>query len=99
MAVPAHDERDWEFARKYALPIREVVSPTPTLGLGGGTSPCSMEPLDYFVGEGFAIHSGPLDGLPTSEAKNEITRILEERGLGRQMINYKLRDWLFSRQR
>ncbi|MHA3772713.1 leucine--tRNA ligase [Verrucomicrobiota bacterium sgz303538] len=99
MAVPAHDERDWEFARKFALPIREVVSTTPTLGLGGGSSPCEAEPLECFVGEGFAIHSGPLDGLPTAEAKREITRLLEAKGLGRKTINYKLRDWLFSRQR
>ncbi len=68
MAVPAHDERDFEFARKYFLPIREVVSPEPRLGLGG-ESPCSAEPLEPFVGEGYAIHSGPLDGLPTAEAK------------------------------
>ncbi len=99
MAVPAHDERDWEFARKFALPIREVVSPTPTLGLGGGSSPCEAEPLECFVGEGYAIHSGPLDGLPTSEAKAEITRRLEAAGLGHGTINFKLRDWLFSRQR
>ena len=69
MAVPAHDERDWEFARKFALPIREVVSPTPALGLGWGSSPCEAEPLECFVGEGFAIHSGPLDGLPTAAAR------------------------------
>ena len=98
MAVPAHDERDWEFARKFALPIREVVSATPRLSLGG-ESPCSAEPLECYVGEGFAIHSGPLDGLPTAEAKEEISRLLEQRGLGRKTINYKLRDWLFSRQR
>jgi len=98
MAVPAHDERDWEFARKYALPIREVVSATPSLGLGGGNV-CEAEPLECVPGEGFAIHSGPLDGLPTQEAKREITRLLEEQGLGRKTINYKLRDWLFSRQR
>jgi leucyl-tRNA synthetase len=99
MAVPAHDERDWEFARKHALPIREVVSETPTLGLGGGSSPCQAEPLEVFVGEGYAIHSGPLDGLPTAEAKAEIVRQLTGRGLARKTINYKLRDWLFSRQR
>ena len=98
MAVPAHDERDWEFARKFALPIREVVSPEPRLGLGG-ESPCSAEPLECFVGEGFAIHSGPLDGLPTAEAKAEITHRLEALGVGKQTINFKLRDWLFSRQR
>jgi len=99
MAVPGHDERDWEFARQYALPIREVVSATPTLGLGGGSPPCEAEPLDVFTGEGFAIHSGPLDGLPTLDAKAEMIRLLEQQGLGQKMINYKLRDWLFSRQR
>ncbi len=99
MAVPAHDERDWEFAHKFALPIREVVSPTPTLGLGGGSSVCEAQPLECFTGEGFAIHSGPLDGLPTDEARREITRLLEQQGLGKKTINFKLRDWLFSRQR
>ena len=99
MAVPAHDERDWEFARKFALPIREVVSPTPTLGLGGGSGVCEAEPLECFAGEGYAIHSGPLDGLPTDQARREITRLLEGRGLGKKTVNYKLRDWLFSRQR
>ena len=98
MAVPAHDERDWEFARKFGLPIREVVSPTPTLGLGGG-SVCEAEPLECFAGEGYAIHSGPLDGLPTEAAKAEITARLEAQGLGKKTVNYKLRDWLFSRQR
>jgi leucyl-tRNA synthetase len=99
MAVPAHDERDWEFAEKFALPIREVVSPMPSLGLGGGSAPCEAPPLECFIGEGYAIHSGPLDGLPTVEAKKEIIRLLEARGLGHKTINYKLRDWLFSRQR
>jgi len=99
MAVPAHDERDWEFAKKFALPIREVVSPTPSLGLGGGSSPCEAEPLEVFVGDGYAVHSGPLDGLPTAAAKEEILMLLEQRGFGRRTINYKLRDWLFSRQR
>ncbi len=98
MAVPAHDERDWEFARKFALPIREVVSPEPRLGLGGG-GVCDAEPLEVFCGEGFAIHSGPLDGLPTSEAKAEIIRRLQETGVGKSRIQFKLRDWLFSRQR
>jgi leucyl-tRNA synthetase len=98
MAVPGHDERDFEFARKYFLPIREVVSPEPRLGLGGET-PCSAEPLEAFVGEGYAIHSGPLDGLPTAAAKAEITARLEKLGLGKGTTNFKLRDWLFSRQR
>ena len=98
MAVPAHDERDWEFAQKFNLPIREVVSATPRLSLGS-ESPCSAPPLECFVGEGYAVHSGPLDGLTTAEAKQEITRRLDESNLGKQTINYKLRDWLFSRQR
>jgi leucyl-tRNA synthetase len=98
MAVPGHDERDWEFARAFGLPIREVVSQSPTLGLGGG-SVCEAEPLECFVGDGYAIHSGPLDGLPTADAKREIIRRLEAEGLGRRTVNYKLRDWLFSRQR
>jgi leucyl-tRNA synthetase len=98
MAVPAHDERDWEFAKKFALPIREVVSPEPRLGLGGG-SVCDAEPLEYFHAEGYAIHSGPLDGLATTAAKAEIIARLEAEGLGKKTINFKLRDWLFSRQR
>jgi leucyl-tRNA synthetase len=98
MAVPGHDERDWEFARAFGLPIREVVSQSPTLGLGGGNV-CEAEPLECFAGEGYAIHSGPLDGLPTGDAKREIIRRLEAEGLGRRTVNYKLRDWLFSRQR
>ncbi len=98
MAVPAHDERDWEFARKFSLPIREVVSQAPTLGLGGG-GVCEAEPLECFAGEGYAIHSGPLDGLPTADAKAEISARLEAQGLGKKTVNYKLRDWLFSRQR
>ncbi len=99
MAVPAHDERDWDFAQKYFLPIREVVSDTPTLGLSGGSSPCEAPPLACSTASGFAIHSGPLDGLPTEDARREMTALLETKGVGRRSINYKLRDWLFSRQR
>ncbi len=98
MAVPAHDERDWEFARKFALPIREVVSATPRVSVGNKAA-CDTEPVECFCGEGFAVNSGPLDGLPTAEAKAEITRRLEAAGLGHKTINFKLRDWLFSRQR
>jgi leucyl-tRNA synthetase len=87
MAVPAHDERDLEFARKFNLPIRVVVqAPEGTESLG-------------FVGNGVSIDSGNITGLPTAEAKKKITAWLEEKGLGRKTINYKLRDWLFSRQR
>ena len=98
MAVPAHDERDWEFARKFALPIREVVSATPRVSVGHKAA-CASEPLACFAGEGFAVNSGPLDGLPTADAQAEIARLLEAQGLGKKTVNYKLRDWLFSRQR
>jgi leucyl-tRNA synthetase len=88
MAVPAHDERDFEFATKFQLPIREVVR---------GSS--ANEASSCFAGEGVAVNSGFLEGLPTSEAKQKITFWLEEKALGRGTVNYKLRDWLFSRQR
>jgi leucyl-tRNA synthetase len=87
MAVPAHDERDLEFAREFDLPIREVVQPP------GGEDPIG------FIGDGIAINSPIIEGLPSAEAKKKITSWLDERGLGRSTINYKLRDWLFSRQR
>jgi len=86
-AVPAHDERDLEFARKFDLPIREVVQP-----------PTGEEPVG-FVGYGTAINSPAIDGVPSAEAIGTITQWLEQRGKGRRSINYKLRDWLFSRQR
>jgi leucyl-tRNA synthetase len=87
MGVPAHDERDLEFARKFDLQIREVVRP-----LGG-------EDSIGFVGEGIAINSPVIDGLPSRQAIRRITEWLEQRSLGKGAINYKLRDWLFSRQR
>jgi leucyl-tRNA synthetase len=87
MAVPAHDERDLEFARKFDLPIRQVVQP-----LGG-------EDAVGFTGDGVAINSPVIDGLPSREAIRKLTSWLEERGQGKRAINYKLRDWLFSRQR
>jgi len=87
MAVPAHDTRDLEFARTFDLPVREVVqAPEGTDNLG-------------FVGDGVSIQSGFLTGLPTPEAKKAITDWLEQQGAGHRTINYKLRDWLFSRQR
>ncbi|NNE93915.1 MAG: leucine--tRNA ligase [Verrucomicrobiales bacterium] len=87
MAVPAHDERDNEFAKKFEIPIIEVVQ-----------APDESDET-CFTGDGTAINSGFLDGLPTAEAKTKITEWLEEKGLGKKTINYKLRDWLFSRQR
>jgi leucyl-tRNA synthetase len=87
MAVPAHDERDLEFARKFALPVRVVVQ-----------APEGRESTG-FAGDGLSVNSGFLTGLPTREAKKKIAAWLEEKGLGRRTVNYKLRDWLFSRQR
>jgi len=92
MAVPAHDERDFAFAQKFNLPIVQVVQP-----------PDAKADWKGFVGDGTAVNSkGPeisIDGLPTAEAKKKITAWLESKGLGKKTINYKLRDWLFSRQR
>jgi leucyl-tRNA synthetase len=85
--VPAHDERDLQFARKFDLPIVIVVQPA------------GDEPAIGFTGEGTAVNSPIIDGLTSDEAKRKITAWLEERGHGKRAINYKLRDWLFSRQR
>ena len=89
MAVPAHDERDFAFAQVFGLPILQVVQPP-------------SEDTDWrgFCGyEGSSVNSGFLTGLPTPEAKEKMILWLEENGKGRRKVNYKLRDWLFSRQR
>ena len=89
MAVPAHDERDFAFAQVFGLPILQVVQPP-------------SEDTDWrgFCGyEGSSVNSGFLTGLPTLEAKEKMILWLEENGKGRRKVNYKLRDWLFSRQR
>ncbi len=94
MAVPAHDERDFEFARKFGLPIIPVVEPP-----DAEQARLVNEGELCFVGEGRAINSGSFDGLPTFEFKEQITDWLQGRGRGAKAVNYKLRDWLFSRQR
>jgi leucyl-tRNA synthetase len=119
MAVPAHDERDFQFARQYKLRIKSVVARLETSRLRGADPRVTFHvivlPVDesgkvaYFSddvcdeGEGYAVNSAnseiSLDGLPTPEAKRKITGWLEAKGLGRKTVNYKLRDWLFSRQR
>jgi len=88
MAVPAHDTRDFEFAQKFNLPVIQVVQPQDAKTEWQG-----------FTDDGIAVNSGFLNGLPTSEAKKKITAWLEGKNLGKKTINYKLRDWLFSRQR
>ena len=97
MAVPAHDERDWAFANQFGLPIRQVVSDTPAATAGDAT--CHAPPVECTAGEGYAVNSDFLNDLPTAAAKQRIADWLGERGLGAKTINYKLRDWLFSRQR
>ncbi len=91
MAVPGHDTRDFEFAKEFGLEIRRVVRAANENG---------SEPLEEaFAGEGVSVNSGILDGLPTAEAKKKMLQWLEENKAGKTSINYKLRDWLFSRQR
>ena len=87
MAVPAHDDRDHEFATKFDILIIEVVK-----------APADFDGV-CFTGNGEAVNSGFLDGMETPEAKQKITEWLESEGKGKKTINYKLRDWLFSRQR
>lgn len=89
MAVPAHDSRDWEFAKKFGLPIIEVVA---------GGEDVQKEPYTD-VATGKLVNSGFLDGLEVEEAKRKIIAFLEEKKIGKGKTNYKLRDWVFSRQR
>ncbi len=88
MAVPAHDTRDWDFAKKFDLPIIEVVK-------GGNVS----EEAYTDCAEGIMVNSGMLDGMSVEEAKKAIIEYLEKEGIGHAKVNYKLRDWVFSRQR
>jgi len=88
MAVPGHDARDWEFAKKFGLPIVEVVA-------GGDVEKEAYEDCDT----GIMVNSPIIDGLSVEDAKTKITKWLIEKGLGEEKINFKLRDWVFSRQR
>jgi len=92
MGVPAHDERDYEFARKFGLEIRRVVEPVNGEDAEG-------EAFVGHSGDERLVNSGPFDGLSSPEAIEAITNWLAERGLGRPAVNYRLRDWLVSRQR
>jgi len=89
MCVPAHDQRDWEFARKYGLPVRVVVKPPKEWDFEKGA----------YEGEGILVNSDGFDGLPSKEAKRKITKWLKEKGVGDFKITYRLRDWNISRQR
>jgi len=94
MCVPAHDQRDFDFARSHGLPVRVVVQPQ--------DAPESLDPdtlSESVPGAGVMVNSAPYDGLDWREAKRRVTEDLQERGLGRPTVNYRLRDWLISRQR
>ena len=88
MAVPGHDTRDWEFAKKFNVPIIEVVK-------GGNVEEAAFTDCET----GIMVNSGFLDGLPVEEAKKKIVAWLAEKGIGEEKVTYKLRDWVFSRQR
>ena len=90
MAVPAHDERDWEFAKKFNMPIIEVVAGSPV---------DVNEAVFTDVATGTLVNSDFLNGLSVADAKKKIIEFLTEKGIGREKTNFKLRDWVFSRQR
>jgi leucyl-tRNA synthetase len=92
MAVPAHDQRDFEFAKKYGLPIRVVID-SPERGLNGSMT------TEAYVEDGVQVNSAQFDGLPNREAMESIADWMEETGTGRRAVSYRLRDWLVSRQR
>jgi len=93
MGVPAHDQRDFEFARKYGLEIKVVIQPE-------GMAPIDEASMTESVpANGAMVHSGPLSGTPGDQAFDRAVAFLEERGIGRRTVNYRLRDWLISRQR
>jgi leucyl-tRNA synthetase len=92
MAVPAHDQRDFEFAKKYNLPIRVVIQ-------NDDGSLDAERMTEAWVGEGRNVHSGPISGMPNIEGIEKITSYIEEMGYGKRTVNYRLKDWLISRQR
>jgi leucyl-tRNA synthetase len=99
MSVPAHDQRDFEFAKQYGLPIQIVIRP-------GGEGAAAAEDADALTEaftvkdeSGVIVNSGPIDGLPVPKATERIIAIIEERGIGKGTVRYRLRDWLISRQR
>ncbi|MBF1026543.1 MAG: leucine--tRNA ligase [Lachnospiraceae bacterium] len=91
MCVPAHDSRDFDFAKKFGLPIIQVIAKD-------GKEVSDLQEA-YTETEGVMIHSGEWDGMDAKKCKEEAPAVIEQRGLGRKKVNYKLRDWVFSRQR
>ncbi len=94
MGVPAHDQRDFEFATKYKLPIRTVILPP-----GTPMEDKDKPPAAACADDGTVVNSGPFDGLPSEEAWDNMAGEVERRGLGQRKVNFRLRDWLISRQR
>ena len=92
MAVPAHDQRDFEFAKKYGLPIKVVIQPE-----GETLDPETM--TEAYEGDGYLVNSGPFTGMFSQEAKKAIIEYMEKEGFGKGTVSYRLRDWLISRQR
>lgn len=92
MAVPAHDQRDFDFARKYGIPVRVVIQ--------GPDSPTNGDAMtEAYEDDGIMVNSGQFNGLSSSEGKRAVIEYMEKNGIGRGTVNYKLRDWLISRQR
>ncbi|NMA82933.1 MAG: leucine--tRNA ligase [Epulopiscium sp.] len=90
MCVPAHDERDFEFAKQFGLAITPVIQDPENI---------QEELTEAYIGEGVMVNSGQFNGMPSEEAKEAIANYLEEQEIGKKTVNYKLRDWVFSRQR
>nr|HPQ89346.1 leucine--tRNA ligase [Candidatus Mcinerneyibacteriales bacterium] len=90
MAVPAHDQRDFEFAAKFGLPVQTVITPE-----GGISAPLN----EAYTEPGVMVNSGPYDGMESEAFKEEVIALAEQKGFGRRKVNYRLRDWLVSRQR
>ncbi|NTU41535.1 MAG: leucine--tRNA ligase, partial [Nitrospirales bacterium] len=95
MSVPAHDQRDFEFAQKYGLPVRQVISPEKSEGRSEKTE----ELTEAYEDEGILVNSGQFSGRKSGEAKGKIISFIEEKGLGTGTVNYRIRDWGISRQR
>jgi leucyl-tRNA synthetase len=105
MSVPAHDQRDFEFAKKYGLPVRVVIVPEEKIAGAGlvpaqeGGQPQGLPLQEAYEDAGILVNSGKFSGLKSEDAKKQIGMFIEEKGLGRRVVNYKLRDWGISRQR
>ncbi|MBU0700814.1 leucine--tRNA ligase [bacterium] len=101
MAVPAHDQRDFEFSKKYGLPMRVVIQPELEQAQSSNyqLSTINYQLLNAYEEQGIMLNSGAFDGMDNVEAKEAITEWMEKQGIGRKKVNYRLRDWLVSRQR